>query len=44
MEYVEFFFGDFWHWFGLVILAVAIRGGALISIDKSNNKKVEKKD
>lgn len=26
MEYIEYFFGNFWHWLGLVIvLAVAIK-------------------
>lgn len=37
MEYVEFFFGNFWHWLGLWVIVATIFGGAYIHI--SNDKR-----
>ena len=47
MEYIEFFFGNFWHWLGLVIIIEAIFSGGFIRFIRINAKeenKVEKED
>ena len=42
----EFFFDNFWHWFGLLLICSAIKIGPTISInnEKSNNNETTKKD
>lgn len=38
MEYVEFFFGNFWHWLGLVVIIAIIFGGRLLVIGNKEEK------
>ena len=38
MEYVEFFFGNFWHWLGLVIIVAIIFGRRLLVINNKEEK------
>ena len=44
MEYIEFFFGNFWHWLGLVIIIEAIFSGGFIRFIKINAKDKEDKE
>ena len=39
MEYIEFFFGSFWHWFGLWVIIATIFGTPIISIINKNKNK-----
>ena len=32
MEYVEFFFGNFWHWLGLWVIVATIFGGFIVKV------------
>jgi len=34
MEYIEYFFGNFWHFLELLILVAVIKETAIIKIDK----------
>ena len=38
MAYVEFFFGNFWHWLGLVIIIAIIFRGKLLIINNKEEK------
>lgn len=38
MEYVEFFFGNFWHWLGLVVIIAIIFGGKPLVIKNKEEK------
>lgn len=39
----EFFFTNFWHWLGLVIVLMAVRFGTII-IDKSHQAIIDKRE
>lgn len=34
----EFFFDDFWHWLGLVVILAIVFGSSLISMNAENKK------
>lgn len=38
MEYVEFFFGNFGHWLGLVVIIAIIFGGKPLVIKNKEEK------
>lgn len=39
----EFFFTNFWHWLGLVIVLMTVRFGTII-IDKSHQAIIDKRE
>ena len=38
MQYVEFFFTNFWHWLGLVVVLEIIFSGGLVRFISIKNK------
>lgn len=38
MQYIEFFFGNFWHWLGLAIIVGIIFSPAKVIITKNKKK------
>lgn len=38
MQYIEFFFGNFWHWLGGLIYLAVIFSGSLLSINWRKDK------
>lgn len=38
MEYIEFFFGNFWHWLGLVVVLAIIFGHRIFVINNKEEK------
>ena len=38
MEYIEYFFGNFWHFLELLILVAVIRGTTIIKIESKKGE------
>ncbi len=38
MDIIEFFFGNFWHWLGLILVLAVVFGRGVIRIENSKSK------